>query len=251
MVLAGAVLCCGVRLARADIDPTAFAPFEKRPVTSVSITGNRVTRAYVITREVHTRVGQPFRFDTLVADLQRLENLGLFAEMDVTPEADGEGVRLNLSVRESPALILLPSFLYTEENGFSYGGALTAMNLTGRGISLSARAYFGGTTQRWARLSHPWIKGNHLSFDFFGGERERADIMNGFEEDSWEFTPGIGTWLGERGRLRGSVSLFRMRSDVDGKTLDPDNQDQLLRTGVTLGYDSRDSWRVPRRGWKN
>jgi outer membrane protein assembly factor BamA len=38
---------------------------------------------------------------------------------------------------------------------------------------------------------------------------------------------------------------------VAGKTLDPDNEDELVRLSLTLGYDNRDSWRDPRRGWKN
>jgi len=238
-------------LSWAQTDVAAFVPFEGKPVTAIRIEGNRVTREYVISRELETRPGEPFRVAVLEADLQRLENLGIFAETNVAAEADGEGVRLTFRIREAPALLLLPSFLYTEENGFSWGAALSAPNLTGRSISLSARAYFGGTTQRWARLSHPWIKGNHLSFDFFGGQRERADVMNGFNEDSWEFTPGVGTWLGSRGRLRGFASLFRMNSDVAGKTLDPDNEDQFFRAGLSAGYDTRDSWRDPRTGWKN
>jgi outer membrane protein assembly factor BamA len=42
-----------------------------------------------------------------------------------------------------------------------------------------------------------------------------------------------------------------MRSDVDGKTLSPDNEDSLLRLGASLGWDTRDSWTHPRRGWLN
>jgi len=237
--------------ALAQVDPATFAPFEDRPVTGIRFDGHEVTRDYVIAREVETRVGEPFRLATLRGDLQRLENLGLFAETGVTPAADGEGVALTFTFREMPAVLPFPSFLYTEENGFSYGAALSAMNLTGRGISLSARAYFGGTTQRWARLSWPWINGNHRSIDFFGGKRDRADTLNGFEEDSWEFTPGVGTWLGRHGRLRLAPTLFRMESDVAGKTLDPDDSDELVRLSLTIGYDTRDSWRDPRRGWRN
>lgn len=238
-------------LAHAQADPAAFAPFENRPVTSIRLSGNRVTREHVISRELETKAGQPFRFETLEADLRRLENLGLFAETRVAPEADGDGVRLTFEIREMPPLLVYPSFLYTEENGFSYGGALSALNLGGRGVRLSARAYFGGTSQRWARFSQPWIKGNHLSFDFFGGERERTNTLDDFREDSWEFAPWLGTWLGRHGRLRGTVSLFRMQSDVAGKTLDPDNEDHFVRFGLALGYDTRDSWRAPRRGWLN
>jgi len=238
-------------VAGAQAERAFFAPFEGRPVTEVKIDGNRVTRERIITRELETQAGRPFAFETLKADLQRLENLGLFAETRVTPEADGDGVRLTVRVREMPPILAFPSFIYTEENGFSYGGALSALNLAGRGISLSARAYFGGTKQRWGKFVDPWITGNHVSFEFFGGKRDRADTLNGFEEDSWEFAPKLGTWLGKHGRLQGSVTLFRMQSDVDGKTIDPDNDDHFIRVGATLGYDTRDSWRDPRHGWKN
>jgi outer membrane protein assembly factor BamA len=42
-----------------------------------------------------------------------------------------------------------------------------------------------------------------------------------------------------------------MQSDVAGKTLSPDDSDLLLRLGVSLGWDTRDSWSNPRRGWHN
>ena len=252
LLVAFSALCVlGPVPAVAQLDTAPFAAFESRPVTRIGIEGRRVTREYVITREIETKVGEPFRLATLEADLQRLENLGLFAETSVVPASDGEGVALTFTFKEMPPIIPFPSFLYTEENGFSYGAAVSAMNLTGRGISLSARAYFGGTTQRWVRLSDPWIRGNHRSFDFFGGQRERFDTQNDFNEESWEFSPGFGTWLGRHGRLRLAPSLFKMQSDVAGKTLDPDNEDELVRLSVTIGYDNRDSWRSPRRGWKN
>ncbi len=238
-------------LAQADSAVAALAPFERRTVVAIRIEGNSTTREYVITRELETRAGQPLELATLQADLQRLENLGLFAETTVAGSAEGEGVAVVLTVREMPSLLVFPTFSYTEQNGFSYGAAVSALNLTGRGISLSARAYFGGGNQRWARFAHPWITGNHVSFEFFGGARDRPDVLNDFKEDSWEFTPRVGTWLGRHGRLQGSFSLFRMRSDVDGKTLDPDREDQFVRVGATIGYDTRDSWRQPRHGWRN
>jgi len=61
----------------------------------------------------------------------------------------------------------------------------------------------------------------------------------------------VSTYLGAKGRLAGSLGFFQMRSDVAGKTLSPTNQDRFIRAGVRLGYDSRDSWRTPRRGWQN
>lgn len=250
-LLAAVCLAAPSARAQAEASVAALAPFEHRTVAAIRIEGNRTTREYVITRELETQAGQPLDLATLQADLQRLENLGLFAEIGVAGSAEGEGVSLVLTVREMPPLLVFPSFIYTEENGFSYGGAVSALNLTGRGISLSARAYFGGGNQRWGRFSHPWITGNHVSFEFFGGSRDRQDVLNDFNEDSREFTPRFGTWFGRHGRLQGSFSLFRMRSDVEGKTLDPDSEDRFVRVGGLIGWDTRDSWRQPRHGWRN
>src|SRR5262249_7082643 len=75
--------------------------------------------------------------------------------------------------------------------------------------------------------------------------------LNDFKETSYEFTPTVGRYLGEHGRLKGKFSLFRMESDTDGKTLDPDNGDVLPRVGASIGWDTRDSWRLPRRGSQN
>ena len=232
-------------------DDALFAPFEAKPVAGIDFSGHRVTREFVITRELETKVGEPLDLHTLRQDLVRLENLGVFADTRVVPAPDGEGVRLGFEFREMPPVIVYPSFSYTEENGFSYGPALSTLNLAGRGIRLSAKVFFGGASQRFARLTWPWITGNHVSLDFNGGRVERDDTLNGFREKSWEFTPWLGTFLGKHGRLRGSASFFRMNSDVAGKTLDPDNEDRFFRVAGALGWDTRDSWRDPRRGWLN
>ena len=230
-------------------DDALLDSFEAKPVAAIDYSGNRVTREFVIARELETKIGDPLRVDTLREDLVRLENLGVFADTRVVPTPEGEGVRLGFEFREMPPVILYPSFSYTEENGFSYGPALSTLNLAGRGIRLSAKWFFGGASQRFARLTWPWITGNHVSLDFNGGLLQRDDTLNGFREKSWEFTPWLGTFLGENGRLRGSASFFRMNSDVAGKTLDPDNEDRFLRFAGALGWDTRDSWRDPRRGW--
>ncbi len=250
--LRGVALLLALAAAPASAQDPAWTGFVGRTVSGVRFLGNRVTRDYVVARELETKAGEPLQADTLEADLMRLENLGVFAATHVLAEADGlDSVFLTFSFKEMPPVMPFPSFIYTEENGFSYGAALSALNLTGRAISLSARLYFGGTDQRWVKLTHPWIGGDHVSADFFGGNRQREDTMNGFNESSYEFTPGVGRWLGKNGRVRGFLSLFRMHSDVDGKTLDPDNDDTFFRLGASIGQDTRDSWRGPRSGWKN
>jgi outer membrane protein insertion porin family len=241
----------GTAVSAEETPRDAIAPYEGRRVTAVEIEGHRVTQDYVIRREIHTTVGQPLSTDTLLADIQRLDNLSIFAQISVRGELDGEGARVRFIFKEMPSWVPFPGFSYTEQDGFSAGVKLSALNLTGRAISVSATAYFGGAEQYSARLSWPWITGNHVGADFYGARLDRQDTLNGFDELSYEVTPEVGGWLGEHGRVDARFSFFRLQSDVDGKTLTPDNDDHFYRFGLALGWDTRDSWRFPRRGWQN
>ncbi len=230
----------------------SLEPFAGRRVAAIDISGHNVTKDWVITREIRTSVGDPLDVETLGRDVARLDNLSIFSEIRVEGVAIGEdGVRVVFTFKEMPSWFPILSYVYTEENGFSWGAGLSAGNLTGRDLSVSARVYFGDLEQQWSRISWPWIRGNHVSFDFYGARYTRPDQLRGFEETSYEFTPEVGTWIGEHGWARAKFSYFEMQSDTAGITLSPDNDDRLARLGASFGWDTRDSWRSPRRGWQN
>ncbi|HET7292299.1 MAG TPA: BamA/TamA family outer membrane protein [Vicinamibacteria bacterium] len=234
------------------LDLKALAPWQGKIVRSLAFRGNNVTRENVIARELRTRVGDPLALETLAADVMRLENLAIFSGVHVEAAPDGQdGVGLAFVVKESPSWLPLVTFKYTEENGFSVGAGVTALNLAGQGMRLKGRAYVGGTTQLWVDFDWPWAYGPHGSFKATGGHRERSDLVRGFEETSDELTLESGVYLGESGRAALALSHLRMRSDTSGITLSPDNDDSLYRVGLSLGLDTRDSWRNPRSGWQN
>ena len=235
-----------------DASVASLAPFAGRRVTAIDLTGHNVTKDWVITREIRTKLGEPLDLEAVGRDVARLDNLSIFAEIRVDGEPVGDdGVRLVFNFKEMPSWFPILSYVYTEENGFSWGLGVSAGNLTGRDLSVSARVYFGDLEQQWTRISWPWISGNHRSFDFYGARYTRPDTLRGFEETSYEFTPEVGTWICDHGWARAKFSYFRMESDTAGITLSPDNEDNLLRLGASFGWDTRDSWRNPRRGWQN
>jgi outer membrane protein insertion porin family len=231
---------------------SSLVPFAGRRVSAIDLTGHNVTKEWVITREIRTKLGDPLDVEAVGRDVARLDNLSIFAEIRVEGVQVGDdAVRLVFTFKEMPSWFPILSYVYTEENGFSWGAGISAGNLTGRDLSVSARVYFGDLEQQWSRISWPWIRGNHGSFDFYGARYTRPDELRGFEETSYEFTPEVGTWVGNHGWARAKFSYFQMKSDTAGITLSPDNEDDLLRLGVSLGWDTRDSWRNPRRGWQN
>ncbi len=231
----------------------SLAAWEGRRVSAVEIQGNRTTHEGVIRREIRTRVGAPLSLTRLDHDVVRLVNLAIFSDVRVeASEAGGGGVRVRFVLKESPSWLPLAAVNYTEVNGLSVGPAVSALNLFGQGIKLDGRAYFGGTTQYRAAFSWPWIWGsNHNSVTLLAARRDRADELRGFHETSQELTPRLGRFLGDHGRVALGFSYFRMHSDVAGITLSPTNDDTLLRLAASLGWDTRDSWRVPRVGWQN
>jgi outer membrane protein assembly factor BamA len=232
-------------------DVGGLAGYAGKSVTEIAVAGLKSTREFVVRREIRTQAGRPLDLSLLGADLQRLDNLSIFAEMSVLADEDGAGVRLTFVLKEMPAWLPWPGFSYTEEDGFSGGAKLSALNVAGRAISMTAKAYVGGADQVSAKAAWPWVAGDHLSLELYAATIGRTDTLNEFKEKSLELTPAIGTYLGEHGRLEGKFSLFSMRSDVPGKTLSPDNTDDVWKLGLSVGWDTRDSWRSPRSGWLN
>ncbi len=235
----------------ASLDESVFLQYENRTITGIRVTGNRITREYILRRELELRPGQIFTLATLEEDIRRLENLGIFSSIDVIALPDETGVSLEFQVRELKAYIPYLTLKYTENDGLSLGPALSVVNLLGRDIYFSAYLVFGGTRHLYLKFEDPWITGDHLSFGFRAAHLERDDNLNDFGESSTEFTPQVGLYIGRTGRASARFSFFRMRSDVEGHTLSSDNVDNLFRVGASISLDTRDSRQNPHRGWKN
>ena len=106
--------------AAAQVDLTDVAAHQGQIVEAVEIEGREATREHVVTREIHTRVGEPLDRETIEEDVQRLENLQVFSEIEIEVEAGREDhVRVRFVVREMPPWVPLLALTYTEQDGFS------------------------------------------------------------------------------------------------------------------------------------
>ncbi len=220
-------------------------------ITDITVAGNHVTKDWIIAREIWSTEGQSLDPKLVADDITRLENLAVFGGILVTPTEHLDGVALNYSFTEMPWIIPYPAMNYTEENGFSLGVGVASPNFGGRGISLSGSAVFGGTTMYKFSGSNPWITGNHVSAGLTAWRQSRRNELLEFEQTTDLVAPKVGTYLGKNGRLNFTGGYYGVHSDQPGRTLSPDNKDRLWFGVVALGYDGRDSWRVPHEGWQN
>jgi len=108
---------------------------------------------------------------------------------------------------------------------------------------------FGGINSFSFGAANPWITGNHVSASLKGYHKTRDNVILLYRETTTALQALGGTYIGEHGRLQFGGAYLAVTSDRDGVTLDSDNTDNLWTALSSIGYDSRDSWRVPHDGW--
>ena len=245
-------VCCLTLLGLLVAEASAGDATTGLPIAAVEIRGNRYTQDFVIQRELVTRTGRHFDPESLAADLQRLDNLDIFSSLaaQVQRRAD-DSVTVVLQIRELPPVVPYISYDVNDQDGWSFGPAVKSVNLLGRDVFLAGYALFGGRESFLLDLSQPWWRGNHLSFDLDVSRNIRQNELDGFEETTTEITPRIGLWLGQHGRASMVASYMRIGADLPQVLLSGANEDELYRLGASVGYDSRDVWGNPHRGWLN
>ena len=181
------------------LEETVFEPFVGMTVTDLTFSGNNTTHEHVIRLWLEIQEGDTLVFETLDEDVGRLENLSIFGFINVEPSGTEGGVALEYVFREMPSYIPYIAFRFTEQNGFSVGPAISAVNLGGKAARVSGRLLFGGTTTFILSYKNPWIprfKKKRIEVTFDASYLQRLDELNEFNETSVEVTPWIAHYKG-------------------------------------------------------
>jgi outer membrane protein insertion porin family len=225
--------------------------YEGRMIDEIRITGAKHTKEYIITRELSSKPGEPLTAENVKHDGESLDALGVFSSINVYPSDEDGKLILNIDVTETFRYLPTVSLKIDDENGISIGGGLKSTNLFGRAMYLSGTALFGGATtiEVWARDN--WVMGDHIGYDLKYSHRDRKNELYDFGEVADEVFLQVVGRLRRRGRLGMLGSFQSLKSDADGKTLSPDNRDNILSVGFAVRYDSRDFLSNPRNGWNS
>ena len=221
---------------------------QETTIREINIVGNEMTRDFIIRREIVSRAGQPFHPENLEQDKNRLLNLGIFSEIEITADTVENSVRMLIFVRERFRLLPFPLMQYTEMDGFSYGGGVYHRNFTGRNQTVAFYALFGGNTDIYLTFYDPWIIGERVSFSVETAQLVRDHPFENFRQKEQFFTAELGKTWNYTFTCRIKTGYRQVESDTIGITRSEAYTDYLPFLKLTWIYDTRDVWVNSRSG---
>jgi len=217
-------------------------------VTEIQVEGNRVTKEYIIRREIHHPVGVPF--DSLLAmeDRNRIDNLEIFSDVRFSLVSNDDGsFTLSYHVAESWRIFPIPIFSYMEETGWSFGAAVMIKNFRGRNEIFQAAAAGGGTTFGSFQFQDPWIIGDHVSLQAHVFLTKFDHPFLGFVYDELDGEVTLGRYFGYQWKLwiTGSVEDREVRyfNSDKGRI-----KHRFFQSKIRVLYDTRDLYIDPSQG---
>lgn len=180
-------------------DPLVFEITEGI-IENIIVTGNRLTKDYVILREMETKPGSLIHAPTLKEDLRRIYNLSYFTELkpNFLPGTTPNTQILEIDLTERPS-----NGTFTFGGGYSATGGLSMFtnlnwdNLFGMGQTIVFNSQFGRASTYQFKYYNPWMWDKRKSFSF------RTWLTNG----SVESINPLGGSLSYQNEKRGGVEL--------------------------------------------
>lgn len=158
---------------------------KKFRVGSVLISGNKITKDFVILREMDTKEKDSTNAEILQEDYENILNLGLFNRVDLVPVPDinGKEIHLLIDVEETFFIIPLPQGGFKEGSFRKFWGGLKLQWRNFRGRNETLQTSFGLGYEPFVSVGYfnPWIGGKSR---FFGGgsfsfsKNIKKDIIN-------------------------------------------------------------------------
>lgn len=245
------------------------------------IQGNKKTKEHVITREMRTKIGQPFNAKLAKRSIERLYNLGFFEDVNVklNPGRTPGGVVMQITVAEANTGEIRIGAGYSSTDGMVGIFGLGDKNLMGTGDSANLTWQIGGRHKKNYSLSYvrPWVdkKETTASISIYDMTQEYQDYFDDgsdkarYDRRAKGWTGGLSRPLNEY--WRGGISVKNRKDIYKGKIehympqyyekrngeTDAQHQARLREDfGITrsitfsLNLDTRDNVYDPKKGRK-
>ena len=227
----------------------AQAPLEGRIIVVVHVSGLDHIKESVVLEQILSVPGQPYHRATADRDVVRLDRLAVFGAISVEAVAVADGVRIDVTLTETPRYIPAVALAVTDENGVSAGPAIKLTSIKGHPLDVGVTTRFGGETLfQFHETSQPFTN-RKLWQDVHLSLSEHYNKLDDFEQRSVDLDSRIGARISEEWRAGAIFKYYTTASDVSGVTLSADDHDRFGSFGAVTEYDDRDSFREPARGW--
>lgn len=236
------------------VDPKTGAltvPILVNRVESVTITGNKKTKAWALLREMKTQPGNIFNVKVLKEDVIRIYNLDILEDIkpyQITPGNEIGMVKITIPVVEKKTGMVSLGFGYSSRQRLVGQARLAETNFRGRaqGVNLlwqqGTSEAVGGPASEELGFYEPWIDKQHTSLS-----------VNGFNKLLYRFSSGIfgsSSFANDQNYSErhkgGDVTLSRPITEktrvyvggrFDNVTTDPSLLQQTIITKVVGGND--------------
>jgi outer membrane protein assembly factor BamA len=241
----------------ADVDQEDTTASFTFVVDTIIVQGALVTKPFIIFREMTIQTGDTVTWEQIEEDQKNIENLNLFARVEIIPRVIANRNELIVIVTEEWYILPLP-FWRKEEGDFSkitYGFEYLQKNFRGRNERISAKIWVGEETGYQASYSNPWFtnRGNWgCNIDVFqitrGVDNEKyrklgADIKTTGWRTSVQRRFGFDT------RVTVGVGLTRYRSEYSDLMVAGNGHDDWTSLNIGFLTDGRDLIEYPSEGW--
>ena len=192
-------------------------------INRVEITGNTRTRDNVIRRDVKVREGGLYDSKAIRTSTQKLNRLGFFEEVTVTPKPTmiENQMDVTVNVKEKATGSFQIGAGYSSDENLMLMGQISEDNIFGTGDKLSLAANLSSLSTRYnLKLSDPRLLDSQVSgsIDLFNWERQYDD----FTKDSTGATFRLGHPLIEEWRINYGYTISDTNlSDYDAYLVSP------------------------------
>lgn len=221
-------------------------------VQGISFFGNRVTKEYVLLRELGFGVGDDVTLQQVNDARRRLQDVEFISYADIQTKQIGEGaVHLVIQVEEAPRFrrALVVEF-DDRQKGVLAGVELGLTNFRGRGERLEGRAVGGAAQAHRLRWENPWLlRRLRLGLSLEGGWERFDFVYEPFRLTQARAGIGLERRFGRGLRLGLSCEFRRLELDYAQAAkagADVTRDDPIV--AIALEHDSRDRAVYPRRG---
>ena len=223
----------------------------------IEIVGNTRTRDKVIRRELRVKELEPFSASGFRKSTQRLNRLGYFEDVNLTPSkgSSEEYMNLKVEVKERATGTFSIGAGYSSVENLMLMGEISQRNFLGKGQTLSFKGILGSETNRYSlSFVEPYFRDTRLSFgiDLYNWKQEYDDYTKESMGGALRFGYPLNDDLSAFIKLRMDNTDMSDVSD-NASTIIKDSLDihSTRSVGTGLIYDTRDDYYNPAHGWNN